>query len=36
VVGAPGLFLRATNSAATLIKLNASQSFVLVGDLSTS
>lgn len=36
VVGAPGLFLRATNSAATLIKLNSSQSFVLVGDLSTS
>jgi hypothetical protein len=36
VVGAPGLFLRATNSSATLIKLNTSQSFVLVGDLSTS
>lgn len=36
VAGAPGLFLRATNSSATLIKLDGSQSFVLVGDLSTS
>jgi hypothetical protein len=36
VVGAPGLFLRARYSSATLIKLDGANSWALVGDLSVS